>query len=307
MERFIKGKKHKITMKKPTPDQLSLLGSLEHVRNPTQRYFAHLQNKLGVSDTPRATDGETPIVVYPESNTDFSSPRTSNEQPFLPLEIGGVSLEQAVERLLQNMDRSLIEAVNSTGNYNYSGTIPIRDSSSEIGSRLYFDNSRAADFRLGVKETLLSKGLVVVSSLSPLNKRAIINEIVQNSKKGYHTLFVLHGQNKDRLYRDQDGKTFVLDSAWPYFTLGFGKVAVYEPSGKGNLVSLDLSPQNSVQMNPFGKDIGISTISYWPQNPMFRDISTALGGGMYTNGKFTPLEEIMDGKPLLLAQFKTDN
>ena len=250
--------------------------------------FDALQSFVGVSDTPRFG------VKYPAPKDTRSFYETAPiKQQYLSL---------GLEDMLHPMGKYLIVRVDATNRFDYIGDEPITNSNDfQIGSRLYFNHRTKKENRFGRKEKILSNGLIVVPTVILLDNRTLLTEIVENSKMGYHTSLVLHEQTIDGVYRSLGERTYIFDSAKRYFAVGQGDILFYGPrDGDGILRVVNLTSKQ-IKSEVLPQDLGIQLMAYWPHNPIFKQISQGLGNGTFTDGKFMPLEEMLEGKPLLLA------
>lgn len=270
-----------------------------------ERVFGELK-QTGVSATSTYPIDGHPQYGYPPPKTNFfvAEPDYNRQtQLSLPLAGGLESLLTDVQSI-QNYLRSRVE---QTGRFGFNGVEPIFNSANQqIGSRLYFQHKTKENYNpSGQKEKIESNGLVVVFSVLPLSQRELVSEVSENSRNGYHTLFVLHEQSKDGVYRHHRGGTYIYPDGQNYAALGEGSVVFCKPPEQhANILlkSVSLSGgEPEIKYISEGWDVQI--MAYWKNSPIYRVISSGLGGGIHTNGRFEPLEIMLDRKPLLLAYF----
>lgn len=255
--------------------------------------FAELQELRGISDTPRGGG-----VRYPAAKDDaFFLNAVQGLQPTLE-----IRMEQDEQQAM--MDKYLTRIVDGTNDLAYAGTMPILGAKNAvIGSRLYFNFHNPADARgQEIQEKRLSNGLVVAASRIPLNQRGVVAELAENSRSGYHTLFVMHEQGESEAYHAFGGKALLTAKGQQYAAAGSGRIVLFSENGGGSFKFINLNGGKLSVEFP-SDDVKLQPIAYWAKNPMFGEVASGLGNGYHVNGKFIELDRALEGKPLLMAHF----
>lgn len=264
-----------------------------HISHGISSNFAELQALQGISDTPRGSG-----VKYPAAKDDAFFLKTMlGLQPTLE-----IRTEQDEQQAM--MDKYLTRLIDGSNDLAYAGTMPIFGAKSAIiGSRLYFNfQNPAGAGGQAIQEKRLSNGLVVAASRIPLNQRTVVAELAENSRKGYHTLFVMHEQGESEAYLAYGGQALLTAKGQQYAAAGSGRIVLFSENGGGSFKFINLNggklsvefPSDNVKMQP---------MAYWGKNPMFGEVASGLGNGYHVNGKFVELDRALEGKPLLMAHF----